>query len=214
MLEQFQVYIAKYSKFYSFHEETIERIDENRKNLIASHPEFAENMFNIEVKPLEEIIQEFLINYESFLQSINYKVPVIPNENLFSVVKEGIKVMFLKNEEKAENLRTKIKGLIIENKDNISQLVINNIDEKFDLLQERLQEIIEGIFKGARESIAKEMAMVEGAIKVIDDEFSVIKNKNKVVEEKMQFIEIEALKYSKEVEAGVVYSEDKCYSLN
>lgn len=214
MLEQFQVYIAKYSKYYSFHEETIERISENRKTLIASYPEFAENMFAIEVKELDEIIQEFLVNYESYLQSINYKVAIIPNENLFSAVKDGIKVMFLKNEEKAENLRTKIKTLVLENKDNISKSVIENIEEKLGFLEDKLQEIIDSIFQGAKECVAKEKAMVEGAIKAIDEEYAEIEMRNVSVEAKMEFVEIEALKYSKEVEAGVVYSKDKCYCLN
>lgn len=136
MLEQFQVYIAKYSKYYSFQEETLDRIEENRKTLISSYPEFAENIMTIEIKQLDEIIQEFLVNYESYLQSINYRVTIIPNENLFSAMKDGIKVMFLKNEEKAENLRTKIKTLVLENVDNISKAVVENIEEKLGFLQE------------------------------------------------------------------------------
>ncbi len=214
MLEQFQVYVAKYSKYYSFHEETIERISDNRKTLISSYPEFAENMFTIEVKELDEIIQEFLVNYESYLQSISYRVAIIPNENLFSAVKEGIKVMFLKNEEKAENLRTKIKTLVLENKDNISKSVIENIEEKLGFLEDKLQEIIDNIFQGAKECVAKEKAMVESAIEAIDEAYAKIEKRNVSVEAKMVFVEIEALKYSKEIEVGVVYSKDKCYCLN
>lgn len=214
MLEQFQVYMAKYSKFYSFHEETIERINENRKNLITSHPEFEENMGAIEIMPLEEMLQEFLNNYEAFLQSIDYKVNVIPNEPIISAVKEGIKVMFLKNEEKAENLRVKIKGLVSENKNNISKLVTINIEEKLTLLEVKLQEIIETLFKSAEEVIAKENSMVNGTIETIDGEYNLIKKKNEAVIDKMQFIEIETLKYSKEVEVGMVYYNDKCYVLN
>ena len=171
MLEQFQVYIAKYSKYYSFQE-------------------------------------------ESYLQSINYRVTIIPNENLFSAMKDGIKVMFLKNEEKAENLRTKIKTLVLENVDNISKAVVENIEEKLGFLQEKLQEIINGIFQGAKECTAREKATVENAIKTLDEEYAKIEAKNTLVEAKMEFIEVEALKYSIEVATGVVYSEDKCYCLN
>ncbi|WP_040192451.1 ring-infected erythrocyte surface antigen domain-containing protein [Clostridium culturomicium] len=214
MLEQFQVYIAKYSKYYSFQEETLDRIEENRKTLISSYPEFAENIMTIEIKQLDEIIQEFLVNYESYLQSINYRVTIIPNENLFSAMKDGIKVMFLKNEEKAENLRTKIKTLVLENVDNISKAVVENIEEKLGFLQEKLQEIINGIFQGAKECTAREKATVENAIKTLDEEYAKIEAKNTLVEAKMEFIEVEALKYSIEVATGVVYSEDKCYCLN
>lgn len=213
MLEQFQVYIAKYSKFYSFHEETIERINENRKAVINSHPEFEESMINIEVKPLEELIQEFLVQYESFLQSINYRVPIIPNEKLLSAVKDGIKVMFLKSEEKAENLRIKIKSQVFENKENIIRLVIENIEDKLNGLEAQLQEAISEIFNGAKESVAKEKAMVEGAIAVIDNEYKAIEKKNKAVEAKMKFVKIEVLKFSRQVEDNIVYSGDKCYKL-
>ncbi len=213
MLEQFQVYIAKYPKFYRFHEETIERINDNRKVVIGSHPEFEESMVHIEIKVLDELIQEFLVSYEDFLQSIDYKVTVIPNEKLLSAVKDGIKVMFLKSEEKAENLRAKIKSQVIENKSNISELVTANIEEKLSGLEEQLEASIYEIFKSAKDSVAKEKAMVEGAIAVIDDEYKLIKEKNEAIEAKIKFIKIEALKFSKEVEAEMVYSEDKCYKL-
>lgn len=213
MLEQFQVYIAKYSKFYSFHEETIDRINENRKAVINSHPEFEKSMINIEVKPLEEIIQEFLVQYENFLQSINYRVPIIPNEKLLSAVKDGIKVMFLKSEEKAENLRTKVKTQIFENKENIIRLVIANVEEKLNGLEAQLQEAISEIFNGAKESIAKEKSMVEGAIAVIDNEYKAIEKKNEAVEAKMKFIKIEVLKFSRQVEDNMVCSGDRCYKL-
>ncbi|MEG2935187.1 MAG: hypothetical protein RR844_01710 [Clostridium sp.] len=214
MLEQFQVYIAKYSKYYIFQEETLDRIEENRKTLISAYPEVEESIKTIEIKQLDEIIQEFLVNYESYLQSINYKVTIIPNENLFSAMKDGIKVMFLKNEEKAENLRSKIKTLVLENEENISNAVVENIEEKLGFLQDKLQEIISGIFQGAKECTAAEKAIVENAISTLDEEYAKIEAKNTLVEAKMEFVEIETLKYNIEVEAGVVYSEDKCYCLN
>ena len=213
MLEQFQVYIAKYSKFYRFHQETIDRISENRKVVIDSYPEFKESMATIEVKSLDELLKEFLTCYEDFLQSINYKISVIPNENIFSAVKDGIKVIFLKPEEKAENLRAKIKSQVVENKKHIASLLINNIEEKLQSLEEQLEVLIFEIFKDAIESIAKEKAMVEGAIEVIDNEFNKVKLKNEVVETKMRYIKIETLKYKKEINCNLIYSNDKCYSI-
>ena len=213
MLEQFQVYIAKYSKFYRFHQETIERISENRKVVIESYPEFKESMAIIKVKALDELLKEFLTCYEDFLQSISYKISVIPNENIFSAVKDGIKVIFLKPEEKAENLRAKIKSQVVENKKHIAKLLINNIEEKLKSLEEQLEVLIFEIFKDAIESIAKERSMVEGAIEVIDNEFNKVKAKNEVVEAKMKYIKIETLKYKKEINCNLIYSNDKCYNI-
>ena len=55
MLEQFEVYITKYSKLYGYHQETIEKIKDNRDTVISAYGDFTSKIKPIDIiKALEK----------------------------------------------------------------------------------------------------------------------------------------------------------------
>jgi len=214
MLEQFEVYIAKYSKLYGYHKESIEKISENRNDVVSVYPEFRSKIKLIPCKPLEEVIKGFLDCYDEFLNSINYEVTVIPNEKFLSTVTDGIKVMFMKSEEKAENSRVRIKNQVMDNKENISAILSGNINQHLQGISDKLQGEVKEIFEGAINELAADKSVVSDTIKCIDDEHNEKMIENEEIETIMNFIKVEVLKYSKQVECNVVYSKNRCHRLS
>lgn len=213
MLEQFEVYITKYSKLYGYHQETIEKINDNRDTVISAYSDFTSKVKPIDIKPLEELLKGFLILHDEFLNSINYEVTVIPNEKFLSTVADGIKVMFMKSEEKAESTRIKIKNQVIENKNNIAAILSNNIMENLNRLSDKLKEEIKDIFEGTLEDIALDKNVVEQADRDMTKAHEETTKKNEELEILMKFVDVEVLKYTKQLDYNIVYNKSKCYKL-
>ncbi len=213
MLEQFEVYITKYSKLYGYHQETIEKIKDNRDTVISAYGDFTSKIKPIDIKPLEELLKEFLVLHDEFLNSINYEVTVIPNEKFLSTVAGGIKVMFMKSEEKAESTRIKIKNQVIENKDNIAAILSNNIMENLRGLSDKLKEEIKDIFEGTLNDITIDKNIVEQAEMDMTKSHEEITKKNEELEVLMKFVDVEVLKYIKQLDHNMVYNNSKCYKL-
>ena len=213
MLEQFEVYITKYSKLYGYHEDALEKINDNRNAVISAYSDFRTKVKIIEIKPTEELIKEFLVLHDDFLNTINYEVTVVPNVKFLNTVTDGMKVMFMKSEEKAESMRIKIKNQVIENKNNIAAALSSNIIENLKGLSEKLQQEIKEIFEGTMKEITIDKLVVNEAVKVMESEHEEFSKKQEEAEILMKFINIEVLKYSKQVNSNMVYSDNKCYKL-
>ncbi len=167
----------------------------------------------IDIKPLEELLKKFLVLHDEFLNSINYEVTVIPNENFLSTVADGIKVMFMKSEEKAENTRIKIKNQVIENKDNIASILSNNIMENLRGLSDKLKEEIKDIFEGTLNDITIDKNIVEQAEMDMKKSHEEITKNNEELEVLMKFVDVEVLKYIKQLDHNMIYNKSKCYKL-
>lgn len=213
MLEQFEVYIAKYANLYGYHKESIAKIDKNRSGIVSVHSEFSSKMKEIYLKPLEELMKTFLEHYDGFLKNINYEVEVIPNDKFLVSITEGIKGMFLKSEEKAGNSRVKIKNQVMDNKENISGALSDNIKQHLEEVSNKLQCEVEKLFESAISEVELDKSMVKNIIKNIDAEHSEKMIKNEEIETIMNFIKVEVAKYTKQVEHSIVYSKNKCYQL-
>jgi len=151
--------------------------------------------------------------HDEFLNSINYEVTVIPNEKFLSTVAGGIKVMFMKSEEKAESTRIKIKNQVIENKDNIAAILSNNIMENLRGLSDKLKEEIKDIFEGTLNDITIDKNIVEQAEMDMTKSHEEITKKNEELEVLMKFVDVEVLKYIKQLDHNMVYNNSKCYKL-
>ncbi len=213
MLEQFEVYITKYSKIYGYHQETIEKINENRNTVISAYGDFTSKIKTIDIKPLEELLKGFLVLHDEFLNSINYEVTVIPNEKFLNTVADGIKIMFMKSEEKAESTRIKIKNQVIENKNNIATILSNNIMEHLKGLSDKLKEEIKNIFEGTLDDISLDKSVVEQGEKDMTKAHEELTNKNEELEVLMKFVDVEVLKYVKQLDNNIVYNKNRCYKL-
>jgi hypothetical protein len=213
MLEQFKVYITKYSKLYGYHQDTIEKINENRDTVISAYGDFRSKVKTLDIIPLEELLKEFLVLHDEFLNSINYEVTVIPSEKFLNTVADGIKVMFMKPEEKAENTRIKIKNQVIENKDNIATVLSNNIIEHLKGLSDKLKKEVKDVFEGTLEDIALDKSVVEQAEMDMTKVHEGFIKKNEELEVLMKFVDVEILKYTKQLDNNVIYNKSKCYKL-
>lgn len=213
MLEEFEVYITKYSKLYGYHQDTIDKINENRDLVLSAYSDFRSKVTTLDIKPLEELLKEFLVLHDEFLSSINYEVTVIPNEKFLNTVADGIKVMFMKPEEKAETTRIKIKNQVIDNKNNIATILSNNIIEHLKGLSNKLKEEIKDIFEGTLEDIALDKSVVEQAEREMTKVHDELTKKNEELEILMKFVDIEVLKYTKQLENNLVYDKSICYNI-
>ncbi len=121
--------------------------------------------------------------------------------------------MFMKSEEKAESTRIKIKNQVIENKDNIAAILSNNIMENLRGLSDKLKEEIKDIFEGTLNDITIDKNIVEQAEMDMTKSREEITKKNEELEVLMKFVDVEVLKYIKQLDHNMVYNNSKCYKL-
>ena len=213
MLEQFELCVSSYSKLYGFHEETVEKLIENRNNILEVYPEFKEKFRVIEDKNLEELLKEFIEYYDTSISSVEYKTTVIPNEKFLNTVADGIKVMFMKSEEKAETSRMKIKNQVIANKENIANILSVGVNDKLVELGNLIKENLKSIFKEVEENLNSEKNIVNETIINIDKEQQQFDLSNAKLYETINLLQVEVLKYEKQINSGVVYYKNKCFSI-
>lgn len=213
LLEQFELCVSSYSKLYGFHEETVEKLIENRNNILEVYPEFKEKFRVIEDKNLEELLKEFIEYYDTSISSVEYKTTVIPNEKFLNTVADGIKVMFMKSEEKAETSRMKIKNQVIANKENIANILSVGVNDKLVELGNLIKENLKSIFKEVEENLNSEKNIVNETIINIDKEQQQFDLSNAKLYETINLLQVEVLKYEKQINSGVVYYKNKCFSI-
>jgi len=119
----------------------------------------------------------------------------------------------MKSEEKAESTRIKIKNQVIENKDNIAAILSNNIMENLRGLSDKLKEEIKDIFEGTLNDITIDKNIVEQAEMDMTKSREEITKKNEELEVLMKFVDVEVLKYIKQLDHNMVYNNSKCYKL-
>lgn len=213
LLEQFQVCISRYSKIYDFHEATIERLSENRNKVLEVHEEFSDNVKIISKKNLEEILKDFLEYYDECASKMEFKATVIPSEHFLSSVADGIKVMFMKSEEKAETSRVKIKNQVIENKENIAEDLAQDVNSKLAELGKLINDEITEIFREVKEDMEEEKTVVENLLVTMDKQHEETSVNNEKIQGRINLLRTEILKFKKQVDNNLVYNEEKCYEI-
>jgi len=119
----------------------------------------------------------------------------------------------MKSEEKAESTRIKIKNQVIENKNNIATILSNNIMEHLKGLSDKLKEEIKNIFEGTLDDISLDKSVVEQGEKDMTKAHEELTNKNEELEVLMKFVDVEVLKYVKQLDNNIVYNKNRCYKL-
>ena len=114
------------------------------------------------------------------------------------------------------NLNKLIKNsneLVIDNKNNIATILSNNIIEHLKGLSNKLKEEIKDIFEGTLEDIALDKSVVEQAEREMTKVHDELTKKNEELEILMKFVDIEVLKYTKQLENNLVYDKSICYNI-
>lgn len=214
LLEQFEVFISRYSNIYSYHQKTLEKLSENRNSVYEVSGDFKEVAKEVKDIHVEELLKDFLEDYHKTMENIDYNVPVLPNSGFLTAVTGGIKVMFMKSEEKAESNRIRIKNQVLENKENIRDLIMANIREKIEELSSLMHNNIGEIFKSSRTVMDLDLSYVNKAIADMDRLHQEKLKNNEKLEENIRILRSELMKFDMQVKNNLVYHEDYCYKLD
>lgn len=213
LFEQFEVYRGKYGNIYEEELEILKEVEQNKNKVLAVHNDFKDQLTNISVKSLEEFLDDFIKNYGEFLNNIDYKVSIMPNEKFFESVSTNVKSIFMKSDEKLENQKVRIKTQILDNKVAITAELCNKINESINELQIKIQNEIHEIFKEVKTNLEIHKSVVEKIQEILRVEYEELSNNNKEIDRLLDFVNIELSKYETQVNKGIVYYGDKCYKI-
>ncbi len=212
--EQFEVYLAKYEKV---HEEQIElknNIEENRKVILSVSDEFSKDSTKISFITLEEMTSNFKVHYEDFINNLEFDVKILPKEGIIKSLKEGVRTVFVKPEEKISNKKNYIKELLLEQKPIVASLICDKIFENIEELNLKLNIEIEKAFNNLILSVESDNIISNKIWEFKKLEHSELCARNEEIKSNILFINIELEKYKCQLFNNMIYSEGAVYLIN
>lgn len=212
--EQFEVYLAKYEKVHENQIELTKRIEENREIILSVSKEFSKDSTKISFIDLHEMTNNFKVHYDEFINNLNFDVKILPKEGIMKNLKEGVRTVFIKADEKIINKRNYVKGLLLEQKSSIASLICDKIFENIEELNLKLNIEIEKAFDNLVLSVESDNIVSNKIWEFKKLEHSELYNRNEEVKSNILFINIELEKYKRQLFNNMIYSEGAVYLIN
>jgi len=212
--EQFEVYLAKYEKVHEEQIELTSNIEENRKIILSVSDEFSKDSTKISFIALEELTNNFKVHYEDFINNLRFDVKILPKEGIIKSLKEGVRTVFVKSEEKTSNKKNYIKELLLEQKPIVASLICDKIFENIEELNLKLNIEIEKAFDNLILSVENDNIISNKIWEFKKLEHSELYARNEEIKSNILFINIEIEKYKRQLFNNMIYSEGAVYLIN
>lgn len=213
LAEQFNVFCSKYKNIYLEQMEIINKIEENRLNLNKICDKFMDEINPLVFVTPQDVVNSFTNHYNEFLNNMSYEVKLLPEENIINAITYNVKSVFVKSNEKVENLKNKIKAQVINNKINISIALKEKVFENIEDLSCKLEKEIEVLFSNLLSEVINDKNVAETKYDVMRLSYNELQVRNEEIQCLLNYINVEIEKFKSQFELGILYNNEKCYKV-
>ncbi|MEG0771724.1 hypothetical protein [Clostridium sp.] len=211
--EQFNVYLSKYTNLYLEHMEIINKVEGNRKRVQTVCEDFNTEINEISIIPKEEVYDKFMNHYKEFLSELSYDIRVLRDEKMVDTVAITMKSIFLKAENRLDNVKNRIRLQVSEEKSQIADRLIEEVFIDLKGLGEKLQTEVETLFSDILKEVIMDRSCIEKRYHIAKLNHSELKNRNEEIEILLNLIREELGKFDEQVSLGIIYFNNKCYRI-